>query len=229
MSKRFATLSAAFAILAAAGCGEPQSPDKTVPETPREPSNLTAGVASAESFEAPELASNAVSRNVGTAPANALAADPRKEGARLDHFDARNSEFTIDGATIYLKNGLAVAPATTGSASLVTIHYLGKEVSGDLNGDGRDDVAYFVTRDGSGSGLFIYVVAALNGTSGYKTTNAFFVGDRIQPQSLRISGNEVYVNFAGHGKGEPMTTPPTQESVLLLKVTPQGVLRGLMK
>ena len=37
------------------------------------------------------------------------------------------------------------------------------------------------------------------------------------------------VNFLGRGRDEPMTAPPSRESALLLKVTPGGVLEGLMK
>jgi hypothetical protein len=39
------------------------------------------------------------------------------------------------------------------------------------------------------------VVAAIRGANGYKTTNAFLVGDRIEPQSLRIASNELQVTF----------------------------------
>lgn len=92
-------------------------------------------------------------------------------------------------------------------------------------------MAFIVTQDPGGSGLFYYVVAAIKGADGYKTTNGFFIGDRIAPQSITIPRNssELQVNFSDRQPGEPMTAPPSVGRVLLLKVTPQGVLEGLMK
>ena len=146
-------------------------------------------------------------------------------------FEARDSTFTVDGQRVVLKNGTSTTPSAPGSASLVTTRYLGKEVRGDLNNDGQEDAAFAVTRETGGSGVFFYVVAAIKTKDGYKTTNAFLVGDRIALQSLAItpSAGELRVNYAKRQPGEAMTTPPTADAVLLLKVTPQGVLQGLMK
>ena len=148
-----------------------------------------------------------------------------------ESFDAKNSAFTINGASVTLVNGVSKVPAAPGSASMITTTYFGNEATGDLNGDGLPDKAFLVTQDTGGSGLFYYAVVALKTASGYKTTNAFLIGDRIAPQSTEIntSANELYVNFAERKPGEPMTTPPSQGATLYLKVTPQGVLEGLMK
>ena len=168
------------------------------------------------------------------APSTAQGPDDTKPAATgpaesAEVFDARNSRFSLDGQTVALKDGLSQVPAAPGSASLVTTRYLGKTARGDLTGDGRKDLAFLVTRDGGGSGQFYYVVAAINGANGYRTTNAFLIGDRIDPQSLRIGSNELQVNFMGRERDEPMTATPSRASVLLLKVTPNGVLEGLMK
>ena len=146
-------------------------------------------------------------------------------------FDGENSSFVIDGKTIALHNGIYSVPAAPGSASMDTVRYFGNEAAGDLNGDGYPDVAFLVTEDSGGSGLFYYAVVALGSVTGYKTTNAFFVGDRIAPQSTEInaSAQELRVNFAERKQGEPMSTPPSVGATLFLKVTPEGVLEGLMK
>jgi len=122
-------------------------------------------------------------------------------------------------------------PAAPGSASMVTTRYFGNEAVGDLNGDGLADTAFLVSQDSGGSGLFYYVVVALKTPTGYKTTNAFLIGDRIAPQTTEInrSAHELYVNFAERKPGEPMTARPSQGATLALKVTPAGVLEGLMK
>lgn len=150
---------------------------------------------------------------------------------KIAGFDGKNSSFTIDGRAVHLVNGVSVAEVVPNSASKVTTRYFGNEAYGDVNGDGTIDTAFLVSQNTGGSGLFYYVVVALTEKDGYKITNAFFIGDRIAPQSTEInsSAGELLVNFAERKDGEPMSTPPSVGATLLLKVTPQGVLEGLMK
>lgn len=141
----------------------------------------------------------------------------------------RNASFMVNGALIRLVDGVSSATIPNSSAKATT-RYLGGEAEGDLNGDGLEDVAFWVTQDAGGSGTFFYVVVALKNPSGYTTTNAFLVGDRIVPEDMRIrtDARELHVNFLGRTRDEPMTAPPSQPKVLLLKVTPTGILEGLM-
>ncbi len=167
------------------------------------------------------------------APAPVAPAAPIDQAAPAGQiaFDAKNSTFTLDGQSVTLKDGMSSIPSAPGSASSTTTRYSGHEGRGDLNNDGQEDMAFIVTQDPGGSGLFYYVVAAIKGADGYRTTNGFFIGDRIAPHSIVIprNSNELQVRYAARQPGEPMTAPPTAGRVLLLKVTPQGVLEGLMK
>jgi hypothetical protein len=146
-------------------------------------------------------------------------------------FDGRNTAFIIDGKEVQLVNGLSEVSVTTSSASKITTRYFGNEAQGDLNGDGLEDVAFLITQNTGGSGIFFYAVVALKTTDGYKTTNAFLIGDRIAPQSTEIKSDsrELHVNYAERKPGEPMTAQPSVGAVTLLKVTNAGVLEGLMK
>ena len=146
-------------------------------------------------------------------------------------FDGKNSTFTVDGESVTLVNGTSEVPAAPNSASKVTTRYFGNEATGDLNGDGLPDTAFLVTQDSGGSGLFYYAVVALKTSDGYKTTNAFLVGDRIATQStyIPVNSQELQVNYAERKPGEPMTAQPSVGATLFLKVTPAGVLEGLMK
>jgi hypothetical protein len=223
-------LAAALAMVAVAGCGQQQPTQGSASEPA---GNLSGSSPDQVSDIAPEkdgeLASAVAPDDVAKAAPNPHEADPREEGRGDKAFDPKNSQFTIDGSKIVLKNGLSQVAAAPGSASMVTTRYTGEQAAGDLNGDGRNDLAYFVTREGPGSGRFTYVVAAISGANGFKPTNAFLVGDRIAPQSLAIGANELRVSFSGRDDGEPMTALPTRPSLLLLKVTPGGRLQGLMK
>jgi hypothetical protein len=228
MNRKLGTLIAVFALVAVAGCGERETAEETPIGSTTNLSETNTGGAFDDPLVENEVAPVATHEN-GAAPVIANQAGEPELTSGEAAFDARNSSFSLDGKTVVLKNGLSIVAAAPGSASSVTTRFLGKTAHGDLTRDDREDVAFFVTRDGPGSGRFYYVVAAINRKTGYKTTNAFLVGDRIVPQSLRINSNELQVNFVGRGKGEAMTAPPSRQSVLLLKVTPRGVLEGLMK
>lgn len=160
--------------------------------------------------------------------ATEVAKMPPKEQAS---FDGKNSAFAIDGEIITLKNGISETEQAPSSASKSVVRFLGNESIGDLNGDGLADIAFLVTKETGGSGLFYYAVVALKTPDGYKTTNACYVGDRIKPQSIMIheDSKQLDINFAERKLEEPMSAEPTSDAVLLLKVTPAGVLEGLMK
>jgi hypothetical protein len=145
-------------------------------------------------------------------------------------FDGRNASFMLDGKQVALEKGVAEIPVENSSAK-DTIHYFGNEATGDLNGDGLPDKAFIVSDSTGGSGTFYYVVAALRKDGEYTTTNAFYIGDRIAPQSTEIHADarELHVNYADREPGQPMVMQPSVGKVLLLKVTPAGVLEGLMK
>jgi hypothetical protein len=146
-------------------------------------------------------------------------------------FDPQNSTFVINGQTVTLYNGEAKTQLILDSNIKTVTKYFGNEAVGDLNNDGEDDIAFIVTQDDGGSGTFFYAVVAIKTLIGYKTTNAFPIGDRIAPQANQInsSAQELYVNFAERKPGEPMSAQPSVGATLYLKVTPDGVLEGLMK
>ena len=160
-----------------------------------------------------------------SAPAPAGSAAPTSQS-----FDPKNSTFTIDGQSVTLANGVLEVAIPNSSAKVVT-RYFGNEATGALDGNGSNDVAFLVTQETGGSGVFYYVVAALKTASGYKTTNAVLIGDRIAPQSTRIQSDtkELDVDYADRKPGEPMTAQPTVGEELKLQVTADGILQALEK
>lgn len=115
----------------------------------------------------------------------------------------------IDGKQIALKNGLAEEEGTPGSNIKIITRYFGNEAFGDLNGDGKEDIAYLITQEGGGSGTFFYIVVALQTRTGYVGSNAVYLGDRIAPQTTAIQDGEIQVNFADRKIDEPFTAQPT--------------------
>lgn len=143
---------------------------------------------------------------------------------RLDH-DPKNTAYVIEGKIVTLANGLSEVEVVPGSASKITTRYFGNEARGDLNQDGREDVVFLLTQSTSGTGIFYYVVAALNTPAGYIGSQGLLLGDRIAPQTTEMSkeaGKEsvVIVNYADRKAGESFATPPSVGKSIWLKLDP---------
>jgi hypothetical protein len=92
---------------------------------------------------------------------------------------------------------------------MTTTKIFGTPTMGDINGDGVEDAAVFLTQDNGGSGTFYYVAAAANTANGAEGTNAILLGDRIAPQTISIDNGVITVNYAERKPGDAMTTAPS--------------------
>ncbi|MEK7554926.1 MAG: hypothetical protein AAB518_03015 [Patescibacteria group bacterium] len=139
----------------------------------------------------------------------------------------KDISYIIDGETVLLKDGVAETEVAPGSASKITTHFFGNEAKGDLNSDGIPDLAFLLSRDGSGSGTFYYIVAALQTEKGgYQGTNAILLGDRIAPQTTEIRNGEVIVNYSDRRSGEAMTVKPSVGVSKYLRVSGNTLLES---
>jgi heat shock protein HslJ len=143
---------------------------------------------------------------------------------RADH---RNIEYTIGGRPVLLVDGVAEEPAAPGSAARIVTRYFGNEVRGDLNGDGREDVAFLLTQEPGGSGTFFYAAAALDSPQGLVGSHAVLIGDRIAPQTTELRPDGVIVvNFGDRAPGESFATPPSVGKSIWLKLDPATLQIG---
>lgn len=154
-------------------------------------------------------------------------------GEKIASVDYKNATYTIEGKQVKLTNGVAETPAAPGSASVVTTQYFGNELKTDLNGDGREDIAFILTQSSGGSGTFYYAVAALNTPEGYLGSDGYLLGDRIAPQATTISPDTshkyvVVFNYADRAPGEPMTTQPSVGKSVYLKLNPDTMQWGIV-
>ena len=136
--------------------------------------------------------------------------------------DYKNATYSIGGYNVHLINGKSEIEIAPGSASKIITQYFGNEVVHDLNGDGRPDIAFLVTQTTGGSGVFYYVVTALNTEKGYVGSQGLFLGDRIAPQTTEIGkGNIIIVNYADRAVGESFAVQPSigKSLYLLLDTT----------
>lgn len=130
----------------------------------------------------------------------------------------KDATYTIGENSVTLKDGVAETEAAPGSNTKTVTRYFGNEVKYDFDGDGREDIAFLLTQESGGSGTFFYAVAALNTKNGYIGSQAFFLGDRIAPQTTELRpGGVILVNYADRNPGEAFTVRPSLgKSVWLL-------------
>lgn len=140
--------------------------------------------------------------------------------------DHKNATYLVEGQSVTLTNGRAETLVAPNAAAKTITQYFGNEATGDMNGDGASDVAFLLTQNSGGSGTFYYVVVALRKGGGYEGTNAFFLGDRIAPQTTELRDGKLVVNYGERKEGEPMTAAPSVGVSKYLKVE-GGVLKEI--
>jgi len=140
--------------------------------------------------------------------------------------DYKNGWYTVAGTSVHLVNGVSKIPAAPGSTSMITTQYFGNEVVADIDKDGDDDVAFIMTQDGGGSGIFFYLVGAIKEENGYRGTQAVLIGDRIAPQTTEFRDGLVIVNYADRAPGEAMAALPSIGKSLYLKYDPASMQFG---
>lgn len=96
--------------------------------------------------------------------------------------------------------------------------YFGNEARGDLNADGKDDIAFFIHRDDNARGMLYYLTTALATETGNIGTNLIFLGDGIEPQTLNIENGIISIGY--------VTTESESIQTMLAKVE-NGTLEKL--
>lgn len=130
----------------------------------------------------------------------------------------KNISYEIEGKSVLLHDGLAQTVIVPGSSSMNVTTYIGDEAYGDLDGDGRDDVAFFLTQDGGGSGTFYYLAVAYRAGEGYVGTNAIFLGDRIVTFPIEMNNGIIRVRYLERAPTQSFSSVPSIETVKLFKV-----------
>lgn len=149
--------------------------------------------------------------------------------------DPINISYTIEGKPITFINGRSEKTIASDSASKVVTTIFGEPIFGELNGDVATDTAIMLTQNAGGSGTFFYVAAAIDKNGTYEGTNAVFLGDRIDPQTLDIQDGMIVAQYAERKANEPMSAIPSvgvsryfeiKNGVLVEKEQTTGILSG---
>ncbi|KKR09435.1 MAG: hypothetical protein UT43_C0009G0011 [Parcubacteria group bacterium GW2011_GWC1_39_29] len=123
--------------------------------------------------------------------------------------DPKNGTYQIEENAVTLKDGISEQVPTSESESRTTTEYFGNDITGDFNNDDKDDVAFILTQETGGSGLFVYVVVLLGDGKSGTGTNAIYLGDRIAPQTTEFRDGGIIVNYADRKSDEPFSAVPS--------------------
>ena len=125
----------------------------------------------------------------------------------------RNAKYQL-GTTdslqvVQLTNGVFEA-GVPGGSEYVSVTVLNFVANGDLDGDGKDEVAALVSENYGGSGVFVFlaVYADVNGTLTFQTS--IIVDDRPQVNALSIDNREIFLDVVTHGMDDPFCCPTLQ-------------------
>ncbi|MDP4009017.1 MAG: hypothetical protein Q8P71_01145 [bacterium] len=123
--------------------------------------------------------------------------------------DPSNATFIFEDGPITLSGGKATQTVSPDSGFLEEISLTKVQDLGDINEDNRDDAVVLIERIGGGSGQFFYIAAFVSSGSSFKGTNAFYVGDRISPQSVDVSNGIITLKYLDRSAEEPFAASPT--------------------
>jgi heat shock protein HslJ len=123
--------------------------------------------------------------------------------------DPKNATYTVEGTQVTLVNGVSTVAIPDSSAQVQT-RYFGNAVDVDFNTDGRMDTAFIISQTTGGSGVFYYVVGALNTPDGFVGSDAVLLGDRIAPQTTGVVKDKIVaVNYVDRNPGESFVVRPS--------------------
>jgi hypothetical protein len=152
----------------------------------------------------------------------------------IDSADYKNIAYRIEGTLLQFKDGLSETETALGSVSKVTTRYFGNDYKTDLNSDGKEDVVFLVTQETGGSGVFYYVVSAINTSDGYVGSDGYLLGDRVAPQTIEMSPNPkhknvIVVNYGDRPLDEPMSAAPSVGRSVYLKLDIENMMWGIVE
>lgn len=127
----------------------------------------------------------------------------------------RNAQYQLGNSNnlqvVQLTDGVYQTGAA-GGADYVSVNVLNFVASGDLNGDGKDEVAALVAENYGGSGVFVFlaVYADVNGTLTFQTS--LMIDDRPSVNAMSIDNGEIFLDVVIHDSEDPFCCPTLHTS-----------------
>ena len=139
-------------------------------------------------------------------PTQAPTAVPTLEEAIL----IRNAKYQL-GTTdslqiVQLKDG-KFEQGAPGGADYISVQMTDFAARGDLDADGKNEIATLVSENLGGTGVFVFLVIYKNAGGTPTFLTSAIVDDRPQLNALSIENDEILVDAIIHGSTDPMCCP----------------------
>lgn len=125
----------------------------------------------------------------------------------------RNAEYQL-GATDVLRvvqlNDGKFQEGTAGTADYVSVNFTNFAASGDLNGDGVDEIAALVGENYGGSGTFVFLAIYTNTNGNLTFQTSTLVDDRPVLNALSIEDGEIFLDSVTRDADDPFCCPTLQ-------------------
>jgi hypothetical protein len=107
---------------------------------------------------------------------------------------------------VQLQNGI-YEQGTSGTENYISVMLTDHVATGDLDGDGTDEIAALISENFGGTGVFVFlaVYKDINGTPTFLTS--VVIDDRPQLNALSIENGEVFLDAVIHATDDPMCCP----------------------
>jgi hypothetical protein len=102
---------------------------------------------------------------------------------------------------------ISLGHRTPGGADYIAVQVTDFAATGDLNGDGKDEIAALVSENFGGTGVFVYLVVYNDGNGTPTFFTSRIVDDRPQLNALSIENGEIFLDATIHGTEDPMCCP----------------------
>lgn len=103
------------------------------------------------------------------------------------------------------------APFAAGAASRPVVRLVpGMTATGDLTGDGVDEVAVVLAHNAGGSGVFMHLAIVQATRTGPDNIATVKIGDRVKVIAVRIGDGRIAVQLVEHAPDDPMCCPTRQ-------------------
>lgn len=122
----------------------------------------------------------------------------------------RNAEYQLAATdalrVVQLSNGRYEQGSPDG-ADYVSVTVADFVAAGDLNGDGRDEVAVLVAENYGGSGVFMFLAVYANVGGDLRFQTSVIVDDRPLLNALSVEDGKIFLDATVHGGEDPFCCP----------------------
>jgi hypothetical protein len=108
---------------------------------------------------------------------------------------------------VQLQNGVFETAKPDDPTARIVVRRTDYMAEGDLNGDGRGDVAVILESPSGGSGSVTDLAAVLNTPEGFKRVAVTDLGDRTDIRKMALEDGKVEIELIAHGLNDPVCCP----------------------